>query len=268
MSFVPKPANLDYWDLKDSFTVEELAYLFLNKEPQYEYWHPRSVKHVMETIFDTKNIFGISPMEDMQFSRTHNRYIRSWSPSVDNSKNPPKRKNKIYGMVLISTEDVTRYPRNRVRAWAAACNLLPEIPFLQTKDERDLAARAVVNEPSTIDKIVKPEQLALRIMQCILDMDSPQVRNDENFINDTTGVFARLPYMNRTLKALFDIMWNLHIDNAYQKNKSQKIVEQAIDKVFGYNHAPNGTSRDARAIAPLLKPDDYTGKGRIFDIKS
>ena len=49
MEYIKKP-NPDFWDDKDSFTIEELAYLFYNLEPQYKLPHPKEIMDTMESI--------------------------------------------------------------------------------------------------------------------------------------------------------------------------------------------------------------------------
>ena len=48
MRYIKKP-NPDFWDEKDSFTIEELAYLFYNLEPQYKLPHPKEIMNTMNS---------------------------------------------------------------------------------------------------------------------------------------------------------------------------------------------------------------------------
>lgn len=147
MPTIYEKPNLEFWDKKDFFTIEETAYLFKNLEPQYKNPHPKRVMSLMKTFVRRKEVFG-TRIKKMRYSLRHRRYVTFY--------NIPESETEVcadpdYGpdYVAYSTEDVTLFPRSELRKRAEELNRLHKIPFLQTPEERALAAISAVEPELT-----------------------------------------------------------------------------------------------------------------------
>jgi hypothetical protein len=227
MPFIYEKANLEFWDKKDFFTIEETAYLFQNLEPQYKNPHPKRVMSLMKTFIRREEIFG-TPIKKMRYSVRHRRYVTFYK--IPESE-PQNCADPDYGpdYVAYSTEDVTLFPRSELLKRAIELNRLRKIPFLQTPEQRALAAISAVD---------------------------PELTQGSTVIT-SSGTPLNLPHLNEKLLALKEILWEYW--GIYDTNDPPKQydIQKAIDAKLGYNKGTGGkNSRNAIAIASLFKPDN------------
>ena len=133
MRDIKKP-DLDFWDDKESFTIEELTYLFYDLEPQYNLPHPTQILATMKAIIKDEGIFGIEQKKDMRYVPKRRRFlIPLGKERVKDECGKPVRR-------TVYSDDVTHFPRQALRQWAIEQQVLHLYDFLQTKEERPLAA--------------------------------------------------------------------------------------------------------------------------------
>ncbi len=133
MKYIKIP-NLDFWDEKESFTIEELTYLFYDLEPQYNLPHPTQILATMKAIIKDEGIFGIEQKKDMRYLPKRRRFlIPLGKERVKDECGKPVRR-------TVYSDDVTRFPRQALRQWAIEQQVLDVYDFLKTKEERAVAA--------------------------------------------------------------------------------------------------------------------------------
>ena len=233
MRIIYEKANLEFWDKKDFFTIEETAYLFKGLEPQYKNRHPDKVLSLMKTFVRRGYIFETN-VKKMRYSVRHRRYVTFY--------NTPKSEISNFsdsdygpGYVAYSTEDVTLFPRSELRKRAIELNRLHKMPFLQTPEERALAA---------------------------ISAEDPELTQGSTKIT-SSGTPLNLPHLNEKLQALQEILWEYW--GTYDPNDppKQTDIQKAIDAKLGYNKGSEGdNSRNAVAIAALFKPDNIKPERR------
>lgn len=153
MRYIKIP-NLDFWDEKESFTIEELTYLFYNLEPQYSLPHPKEIMATMESIISDDGIFGIEQKKGISYFPNYRRFLKVQIKKVKTANGKQIQK-KIY------SNDVTRFPRQALRQWAIEQQVLHLYDFLQTKEERALAAAPPGDlEPNAPSVSHSPRQVA------------------------------------------------------------------------------------------------------------
>ncbi len=227
MPIIYEKANLEFWDKKDFFTIEETAYLFKGLEPQYKNKHPDRVLSLMKTFVRRKEIFG-TQIKKMRYSVRHRRYVTFYKipeSELQDDSDP------YYGpgYVAYSTEDVTLFPRSELRERAIELNRLHKMPFLQTPEERALAA---------------------------ISAEDPELTQGSTEIT-SSGTPLNLPHLNEKLEALQEILWEYWGTYDTHNPPKQYDIQKAIDAKLGYNKGSGGkNSRNAVAIAALFKPDN------------
>lgn len=227
MRYIKKP-NPDFWDEKDSFTIEELAYLFYNLEPQYKLPHPKEIMDTMESIiYDDDNIFGIEVKKGICYVPHDRRFLKGQIKKVKTASGKKIRK-KTY-----SNDGVTRFPRQALRQWAIEQQVLHLYDFLQTKEERAVAA-------------APPGDLAPNAPSVSL---SPSAGGEIAPDDDV----CTLPYMTENLKKLAVIMRE-YLDKPEQ-TRTPGDIRRLIDEAFGFMPEQNGPSRDSYSIAHMIEPD-------------
>lgn len=132
MKYIKLP-NLDFWDEQESFTIEELTYLFYNLEPQYDLPHPKQIMATMKLIIKDDGIFGIEQKKGMHYVPDERRFLIRQVNKV-RTKDVKRTQKTTY------SDDVTRFPRQALRQWAIEQQVLDLYDFLKTKEERAVAA--------------------------------------------------------------------------------------------------------------------------------
>lgn len=220
-------ANLEFWDKKEFFTIEETAYLFKGLEPQYKIKHPPHVLSLIRQFVKCKRVFG-TRIKKMHYSFEHRRYVTFYevpeSELQDDSDPYYDPDFEPY-----STEDVTFFPRSELRKWAILKHKLHAKPFLQTPEERASTATSAEDpEPAQVSTIITSQ-----------------------------GITVHLPHLNQRLQMLVDILWDHWGTYDPKHPPTQSTIQAAIDKKFGYNKGKGGkNSRGSVVIANLFKPDN------------
>ncbi len=259
MEYIKKP-NPDFWDEKDSFTIEELAYLFYNLEPQYKLPHPKEIMDTMESIiYDDDNIFGIEVKKGICYVPHDRRFLKGQIKTVKTASGKIIRK-KTY-----SNDGVTRFPRQALRQWAIEQQVLHLYDFLQTKEERPLAPPPPADvEPAQPELSSGSTDISGQGVENIPEEDVPfgspsPTSGAETSADDDV---ITLPYMTESLKKLAVIMQEYLKDPAHPPK--QGYIRGRIDEAFGFKPEKDGSpSRNSYSIACMIEPDAIrTRRGR------
>ena len=132
MKYIKIP-NLDFWDEQESFTIEELTYLFYNLEPQYDLPPPKQIMATMKLIINDDGIFGIEQKKGMHYVPDERRFLIR-QEKKEKTEDGKQTQETTY------SEDVTLFPRQALRQWAIEQQVLDLYDFLKTKEERAVTA--------------------------------------------------------------------------------------------------------------------------------
>ncbi len=280
-----KKANLDRWDSKESFTKDELAYLLLDLEPQYEGSHPVIVEKIINIIQYSGSIFGeINSYKNNKYSRQN---IRNWAVTCGILELIPflqtrKQRNVFNGLAQdlgLTHDDEKVFIHD-----GSAIKIINQIPINFSKgevrefpdltdDNGKIIPRGYIQTDNPLiyqglTHIGVEDSFIINIER--KTNSGPKVSNTgDEHQEGTKGVTVTLPHSSRMLEAIFELMWK-HWGN-YDPSQRFHYPEYQLDinDRLRLNRERDGkASNNAKTIAAILKPDNFTGKGGTFRIKS
>lgn len=286
-----KRPNLDHWDSKDSFSKDELAYLLLDLEPQYEGSHPKIVERIMEIIQTSKTIFNIKNDDLVVFRSYPREKIQEWAkrggildliPFLQTREQRNKTKKLAQDIGLIHHDDqVFIHEGSAIKILNHLLTFsLPIAPVLiDTTPSTNSYATPVSLPPfpSTAksqlfrlsDPLESPMPLPLNLVNpnnFLIKESAPTVfprleikKPDQKTHKAKKGVTVTLPHMTKPLEVVFKVMWQYWGEYDPQKKVPTNTQANVITDIEEGLTKANGTSqaaeRDAKVFAKNIQPD-------------
>ncbi len=225
-----KTPDYDAWDMVQSFTIVEAAFLWLDMEPEAHHLNPRVTPHV--TIFDrvralAREIGDVLHVDDPSDYGARNGLIYGY----DGTEHPHWNRTKM--------------ARNELVSLANQRGKRP--PFL-FPDERPTTAD--VKPLSTMEGSEPFTQQPVAPAPAL----DPEPGEPEPAGN---GVTVILPYKTKALEALIQVMRDTWGSYDPRSPPQQNSIGHAIDAAIGWKTQKDGSpSRDARAVARIIQPDE------------